>query len=336
MARVLVVGAGAVGQVYGRHLQLGGAELTFFVRDKYRVATAAGFDMYMLRGRRRAVPGRLDGFEVISRIDEVAARSFDQVYLTVSSTALAGPWLGELIAAIGDATLVALQPGVNDRDQVIAAGASAERTVSGIITLIGYAAPLPGERRFPRPGTAYWFPPLVPNLFSGPRERTDAVVAALRAGKLPARRHTDVQRLVAFPSAILMPYLVALESAGWSLRAFARGPAIQRGADAARQALAIVAAADRRRLSLGARCLSRPRALRFLLWSARRAVPLPLETYLREHFTKVHDQTIAFMNAFVASGRDAGLGVAELEALLASVATSAVDHAIETRRTTVS
>ena len=32
--KILVVGAGSVGQVYGYHLSLGGAEITFYVKDK--------------------------------------------------------------------------------------------------------------------------------------------------------------------------------------------------------------------------------------------------------------------------------------------------------------
>ena len=83
--RALVVGAGAVGQVYGRHLQLGGAQVTFFVRDKYRAMVERGFDMYALNSRRPTEPVRFEEFSVVSRPDEVAARRFDQVYLTVSS-----------------------------------------------------------------------------------------------------------------------------------------------------------------------------------------------------------------------------------------------------------
>src|SRR5262245_42718199 len=190
---VLVVGAGAVGQPYARHAQLGGADVTFFVRDKYRDTVARGLDLYPLnrRASRRGEAVRFDGFSVVSRADEVAARRFDHVILTVSSPALRGPWLGELIAAAGDATIVALQPGREDRDTIVAAGASPDRLVSGMITLISYAAPLPGETRFTRPGTAYWFPPMSPAPFSGPAERTAAIVALLRAGGQPAKRHKD-------------------------------------------------------------------------------------------------------------------------------------------------
>ena len=55
--RVLIVGAGAVGQVYGHHLQRGGAEVTFLVKPRYETDARAGFTLWRLRrlGRPRRV-----------------------------------------------------------------------------------------------------------------------------------------------------------------------------------------------------------------------------------------------------------------------------------------
>ncbi len=319
--RVLVVGAGAVGQVYGRHASLGGADVTFFVREKYRATVSAGFDMYPLNRRAKTDPVRFETFSVVSRADEVAKTAFDQVYLTVSSSALAGPWLAELIGATGTATILALQPGQDDLDTILAAGGTRDRVVSGVITLISYSAPLPGETRFPKPGMAYWFPPLSPSLISGPTERTAAVIALLRGGGLPAKRHPDVPTFAAFPTAMMMPYLAALESAGWTFRALVSGP-IQLGARGAREAMAIVARTSGKP-PLMMRLAARPRVLRMGLWFARRIVPLPLEIYLKAHFIKVGDQTRQFMAGYIARGKAAGLDVSALEQLTASIATAA-------------
>jgi hypothetical protein len=59
--------------------------------------------------------------------------------------------------------------------------------------------------------------------------------------------------------------------------------------------------------------------LRFALWFAQRVVPLPLKVYLREHFIKVHAQTIEFMAGYIAKGKQAGVDVTALEQLLAGV-----------------
>jgi hypothetical protein len=318
--KVLVVGAGAVGQVYGRHARLGGADVTFFVREKYRDEVSRGFDMYSLNQRRTSV--RFDDFSVVTRADEVAAGTFDQVYIAVSSPALRGPWLAELVAATGNATILALQPGQDELDTFVAAGAARERLVSGVITLISYHAPLPGETRFPTPGMAYWFPPMAPCPISGTRARVDAVLGVLGAGKLPIKRHPDVPSFSAFPTAILMPYLVALESAGWSFRELANGP-IALGGRGAREALEVVAARAGKRPPLPMRLATRPRVMRMALWFMERIVPLPLEVYLKAHFTKVGDQTRMLMAGYIERGRAGKLDVTALEQLVAALPTPA-------------
>ena len=131
--RALVVGAGAVGQVYGHHLQRGGAEVWFLVKPKYAEECRAGFTVYPLNDRRRrAEPRRFAADGVVTRDDEVAAEAWDQVYLTVSSTALRGPWLPGLARAVGDATVISLQPGIEDRKHVVQYVPEA-RLVSGLI-----------------------------------------------------------------------------------------------------------------------------------------------------------------------------------------------------------
>ena len=40
---VLIVGAGAVGLVYGKHLQAGGATVSFLIKPKHRAQAEAGY-----------------------------------------------------------------------------------------------------------------------------------------------------------------------------------------------------------------------------------------------------------------------------------------------------
>ena len=318
--QILVVGAGAVGQVFGHAYQRGGAKVTALVRARYQAAAVRGFTLYPLNQRKHPAE-RFEGFDVITSAREVAARRFDQIVLTVSSPALRGPWLAELLAAAKDATIVALQPGLDDRGVLIAAGAAPERLVQGAISLVSYRAPLPGETRFPAAGMAYWYPPLSPSPFSGPTDRVAAVVAALSRGRLPAKRHRDVGKMAAFPSAVMMPYLVALELGGWTVGGALAAGTFTLGARAAREAVAVVGHALGKP-PLGVRLLARPRLLRAGLWSARPLIPLPFETYVREHFTKVGDQTAEFIDLYVAKGRAAGLPVAALTELATRLRTA--------------
>ena len=104
--KALLVGAGAVGQVYARHLQRGGAQITFFVREKYRAEmeqAARGSGLALRCMNRGAIGGRLQlrDFGVVTSPKEVAAQSWDVVWLCVSSSALAGSWLSARLGAVG-------------------------------------------------------------------------------------------------------------------------------------------------------------------------------------------------------------------------------------------
>jgi 2-dehydropantoate 2-reductase len=188
-----------------------------------------------------------------------------------------------------------------------------EQIVQGIITLVSYRAPLPGETRFAAPGIAYWFPPLGASPLSGARR--DSVIAALRAGGLPAKRHRDVAAVSAFPTALLMPLLAVLEQAGWAFAALREPARLALAARAADQALAVVARRRGQRVPALLRLINRPLAVRLALALAPRLMPLDVETYLRAHFTKVGDQTRDFLRTYQALGHEAGLPTDGLDQL---------------------
>jgi hypothetical protein len=308
---VLIVGAGAVGQVFGRHLARGGAEVTFLVKPKYADECRRGFTLYQLRSLK---PVRLDGCGVIASPDDAAKQAWDQVYLTVSSTALRdGDWLAALGRATGDATIVKLQPGLHDRTYV-SERIAPERIVDGQIGFLSYHAPLPGETRFAEPGMAYWFFP-GKSPFSGPPARVDAVVAALRAGKLPAKRVLDVPRAGAYPAAILNAFVLSLEAAGWSFRAMRKDGHAALGARAAREAIRVVGHELGARPPLGARLAARPFAFRAMSRIAPAFIPCDFETYMRVHFTKVGDQMRLGLASYLELGRRAALDIAALDEL---------------------
>ena len=310
--RVLLVGAGAVGQVYGHALHCAGADVAFLVKPQYADACRAGLTLYPLRGRGTRTPIRFAGFDVLTSMDEVRAQHFEQVWVCVSSTAARAGLLDDLAGAIGDATLVSLQPGIQEAAYVLERVPAAQ-VVFGAIAFISYQAPLPGEQ-VPEPGVAYWFPPGQPSPFSGPPERVEPIVAGLRGGGCPARQVRDAARFAASPSAMMMPLLTALELEGWSFGALRRGRRLADGAAAAREALAVVSAHGGHGTRL-LRLIMRPLVVRAVLAVARRVAPLDLEVYLRYHFTKVADQTRFMMAAYIEHGQRLGVPTPALEGL---------------------
>lgn len=312
--RVLMVGAGAVGQVFGKYLQAAGCELAFLVKEKYAEEARRGYTLYELGVLERDYePVTFSGFGVHTSMEEVAGRKWDQVWLSVSSTALrAGSWVSELARATGEATWVMLQPALDDRDWLLQ-WVPPERLVSGMIPFLSIHVPMKPGDPVPRPGTAYWMPPLSRGLFSGPPERLQQVVRTLRAGRYPAARTGDVAHAAAIPTAVLTVFVEALEAAGWSFERFLQRDSLERTVQAAREAVQVAAWRTQGNASSVLPML-RPALFKLLLPLAARLCPLDLETYLKLHFTKVGEQTRMMMRAYVDLGRSAGLPIEHLRA----------------------
>ena len=305
--RILVVGAGSVGQVYGHHLQQSGAHVSVFVRERYAAEAREGFWLYP-GGR---PPGaRFVPDAVFTDLGAAASAGFDQLWLCVSSTAIRGPLLGAVAAALGAATLVALQPGLRDRE-LLAPLAPPERLVVGLIAFSAWHAPLPGGTPVPAPGQGVWFPPLSPSTFEGPQAA--AVVAALKAGGCPAAVG-DATAGAARGSALLNPLVAAMECAGWSFSGLRQGRWAALAAGAGREALDI--GTGHLGIPAGpARMALRPVVLRLATRVVPLVAPMDFERFLQVHFSKVGDQTLLALDTWIAAGRAGGRSVGELGAL---------------------
>jgi len=316
----LVVGAGAVGQVYGVAASGGGAKVYYFVREKYAEECRRGFVLYPLnrsQPRKQSIHHGIGNDEILTTLDAVAAIKWDAVILCVASTALRGPFLADLAKVVGVATIVSLQPGREDRHFVLAVFPE-DRVVAGMITVVSYQAPLPGET-VPEPGVAYWFPPMGAAPFSGPAERTQAIVAVLKKGGLPCKVGPDVPSSVMFPSIVLMTMLTALEAAGWSFRELGRSVNLLKIHAAASEAFHIMGTGSKKRTPFMMRLAIRPFVLRLILTVARWVMPLDLEAYMKFHFTKVNGQTRLHMKSFIDHGVTLNCPTAALGALESSV-----------------
>jgi 2-dehydropantoate 2-reductase len=289
--RVLVVGAGAVGTVYARFLQAGGATVAFRVRDPARVGTP--LRVYPLRGDRAPVEFAAP---VLGTDDETRAFAADLVLLTVPTDALAGPWLTSVLTSTGTRRVVALEPGPDAEARLRAALPEMSLT-QGVISLIAYQAPLPGEPGFDPPGVALWVPPLTKAPFEGPDAAE--IAAVLTRGGLPSRATTGLGATSVYGSALLGVWIAALRAGGWSLASLAGQSA--RAGRALTEANAVLARKTgwRRPLALA---LLGPPMVRATFRLAARVLPLPLEPDLRFHFTKVGGQMEEALRELIAEG----------------------------------
>jgi len=304
---VVVVGAGAVGKVYASHLVRAGAEVVFRVRRPEVVRRP--FVVHPLNGRNHGTVVRFD-VPVLGSDAEVEAFRPDVALLTVPADALRGDWLAPFLRACGDALVVALEPGV-DEAAVIRAARPDVRLAQGIITLIAYEAPLPGETRFAEPGTAVWYPP-VGAPFAG--EGVEAFARVLREGGMRTRVATSIAGDSAFGTIAFATTISGIHAAGWSFAALRAGDDLALAAAAAAEAAVIAERQTGVRRPFWFRMLG-PRAVRWLLAFAERVLPLPLETYIRVHFTKVGAQTKLHLANAIAEGEKLGLPVGAIRAL---------------------
>ncbi|MCG8672863.1 MAG: hypothetical protein MI867_25925 [Pseudomonadales bacterium] len=319
MKKILIVGAGAVGQVYGYQFAQAGNQVSFFAKEKYHEALEQGLTLYHLnRDKKKIRPINFDHFEVLTTWQAVAESSqqkaWDQIYLCISSTALLNFDFEGLRSALNsNTTVVMLQPG--PKDYALAAAELPEsQIVQGMITLISYDTPLPGESVL-QPGVAYWLPPMAATPFSGPGQRCADIIKTFKQSNMNATSHRNLRAMAPYPTAALMAFLTALEASDWKLDALKNNKPLQREMiQAQRQAFNAISEESGNKAPLWKNALA-PWMINFAINIAPKAVPLDLETYFQVHFTKVKDQTKLYMSTYIESAEQQGLNATELISL---------------------
>lgn len=321
--RVLIVGAGAVGQGYGLALARAGAEVHFFVKPHHEEGLAAGMPIRELSLFASGPLTDLRGHPRITDWQLAARQDWQSIWLAVDSTALTGAWVSQLGTACGKATVVRFQTGTTGID-ALAEHVPRAQLVSAMIPFVAWWAPLtPDQQEADGPHMRVWHPPLMATPLSGAVDRAHDIASLLRAGGLRARLVPNASVQGAMGSAILLPTIAGLEVAGWRLRALRSRPGLDRMVAAVREAQQITGAVFETPVVGSA--LIRPAVFQLATHLAPPLAPLDLETYLRVHFTKVGAQTRAALTGLVEAAHDRNLPCSALEELL---------HALqESRRT---
>ncbi len=290
--RVLFVGAGAVGAVYGYHFNQGGGETIFLVKPKHTQALEAGLALYpSAKGGTRSQPLIWREFKTVTTPAQAASLDIEAIVLCVSSDALYSPWLDELLQTFPDTPVVFLQPGLNDR-QYLLGKMKPSNLIDGNIPIVSYHAPLETEN-VPTPGFAYWVPPFQYLKFQGQPQMEPVVeklVTHFSRGGLKAKRSDQVREGEWIASIVLFVLVAIIEIENWSFKRTARSPWLQIGAQAMKEAITAVGRLRGYPVSQIALKLIGPQSLRFLLWVSPKVVPFDFETYMKAHFTKVGSQ----------------------------------------------
>jgi hypothetical protein len=304
---VAVIGAGALGRVYGVHLETAGARVTFVVRRE-RVGDAGHFVVERLNGDRT-----LRESLAPQRTSEIP-RSADAILLAVRGEQIDSALIGELRSG-PDVPVIALTP-LLPRGQERLAAALGTRLVVAMPTL---AAKLDADGV-----VRYWAFGRSPTLI----EKSDRwrVVLARLAGRFAAshlgvRLERGVSQRNPATTIAFFPLSVAIGGAGGVSALCERDELLRMAGDACRESLELA-----RRIgpiepaAVVGSWLSRPRTLRAGLALGQRFLPRAVE-FVDAHFgSKLDAQHAAFGAEILELARDSGLEMPSLARLLASAA----------------
>ncbi|MGM0563897.1 MAG: 2-dehydropantoate 2-reductase N-terminal domain-containing protein [Pseudomonadota bacterium] len=310
--RILIIGSGAVGAVYGYHLQQAGCEVAYLVRNPASPNARMPRDLYQYRYFGEPQHRHLDA-PVLTQ----ATADWDQVWLTLPSEALQSPWLAEQLAVFGaDTPLISWTPNFRDRETLSQLYKGPIQ--HGLIGLISFHTPLPGHQSPPE-GWGYYLPPRSAMLDdSQPGKRAAKL---LKAGGYPAVSMKNLPWVAGRATALTIPAISALETAGWSLKNIRNKRYLTMASGASREATTISAHYFKIRTPLTVP-LQRPWLFRLLALVAPRVIPIPLETYLHYHFSKVGEQTRLMLDQWIEEGKRRRLPVTKLKELRQSLGDS--------------
>ncbi|MBL0230251.1 MAG: hypothetical protein IPP76_05420 [Moraxellaceae bacterium] len=294
---ILIVGAGAVGQVYAYHFAKAGYQVHLLLKEKYIAEAKQGFTLYHLnQDKKRQHPISFNDFICHSNWDSVAQHTIDQVWLCVSSTALVHVDLLAMKAAIKQATVMVLQPDPADVQRVKQVFDSTQ-VVAGMINMISYYAPLVGEV-VPKEGVAFWIPPIVPMPVEGQHQALTDVLAVLKDAQIPAMAQANFAAKNVHASSFLMVFLAVLELNNWHFKVLAHNKTqLKRMLQAQKEVFSALSAEYGTQPSYALRCL-KAWMMPSILKIAQHIAPLDMEIYMEAHFTKVRAQTLMLLQAY--------------------------------------
>lgn len=241
--RILIVGAGAVGQVFGYFLRSAGVEIAYYARS----ATAAklnesleeeGLPLFRIsrkRGR-SAETQHLTGCRVFTDTSESRDFAPDQIWFTTPSTVFYTEWFGEFLKEVPAGRVVCFAPEGAHPDILSIVGDSS-RFVFGGITFMAWQGDLNGGGG--RSGCVnYWLPPGAALPLMGTTEACRDVKNLLVSAGLSATvQSPGYRRMQASVTSFLSTFVAGFELSGWTFGAFRRGPWLAVSARACREAI---------------------------------------------------------------------------------------------------
>jgi hypothetical protein len=303
--KILIVGCGAVGQVWGFILQGAGVELGLFdkpaVAEKMKEAlTHGGLPLFQVTHSRLMDPieRRLDKFQVIADLNEARHFAPDQIWFTVPSPVYYSEWFSNFLKEVPSQRVVCFIP-EGGRPEFIPDAAGERFVFGGTAFMAWQGGP---ERGGGNPeGINFWLPPLGIPLAGSKQACREVGMILKKAGRGYTADKPD-SRAQAATTAAMTAFVAGLQLAGWSLGKYRRSPWLARAAGACREMILaeLPQAGALTRALLGAPVLSA--AFQLVALILPKLVPFELEKYLQFHYTKTWEQSIGLLELFIYDG----------------------------------
>ena len=316
MSDILIVGAGAVGQVFGYYLSKGGQNVTYFVKEKYLSTVRERFLLHRVFSRKKIETYEWSSFEVLSALSELSNRSWKQIWVCISSDALSSEFTREVLSALPPRSSVfGFQPGPFDRERLTEL--CPQCTVSmGTINFSSTASPIV-EIQKRRGGLVFFIPSYIPILFEGERSVTDTAVHFLSAGGMKAKSKPGAwEEMVSF-GPLLISFVAGLELAGWKFQSFLKDSELAKlTARAAEQgSIAVKDYFNPSSSTLSIKFLTTSFVYNLIWKFFRKMMPFDFEEFFRVHFSKLYNQTDVLLETYSRIAAEANLKVDAIDEL---------------------
>ncbi len=323
--KVLIVGCGAVGQVYGLFLQQAGVALGYLdrpakVEELKEALGHAGLPVYQVTRahRRDPIPHRLEHYQVVAGVAESQRFQPDQIWFTVPSQAYYSEWFKEFVQQVPAEQVVCFAP-EGARPEFFPPDSGKERLVFAGTTFMAWQGSLDGGGGREE-GVNFCISPVgIP--LAGPEKACREVGQVLQKAGFRFTIGKPGSHAQAVTTALMTAFTVGLELAGWSLRAFRRSPCLKQAAGAAREAVLgqLPGANAFTRTLLHVTVLTAAFYLVALVLPL--LFPFDVEKYLQFHYTKTKDQSLTLLDLFEKDGISRGLPVDNIKALHIEITT---------------
>lgn len=317
--RILIIGAGAVGTSYAYFLSKQ-HEVSFLVRDKYVNDIQGGFLFDWMNKKQGAQ--QFSDYETFGYSSIDPQREWDIIIVTLATTAL--PKLDFSNINTTGATILSLSPGLDDLEVLKnrLADKSYGSIVTAMISLISYTDHIDGQF-----ACHYYASAAMPMPFSDientPKPQAKQLAKLFNDAGIKSKSVKSSVKAAIYPNVFLTMFVLTLEAAGWSFDSLKNSGELL---DDMRQSIQALNTASKKEYGLVPPVhgyLIPNFLLRLGLKLAPSLFPFDIETYLKQHFTKVQEQSYEHTRSYIDICKKHGVDTQVVEALLAKAEASA-------------